>query len=120
MKKKSSISIPNPTLPFTEITIEGKTYKMVFQHAALALAEDKLRAKGHDVNLLGVYMQRTFSNVRVLFACSLIAYQPDIDFEKVQDLVDHENIIEILAAVSGAWTKSMAPPDSENPPKPAG
>jgi hypothetical protein len=111
---------PDPTLPFYVITIQGKEYKMVFQHKSLAHAEDVLRSKGYDVNLLGVYLNRTFSNVRVLFAASLLAYQPEFPFEEALDLVDNDTIIPILVALSKAWDNSMPVPDPDaaNPPPP--
>jgi hypothetical protein len=109
---------PNPVLPFTPITIDGRTYKMVFQHASLAKAEDELRARGHDVNLLGVYLKRTYSNVRVLFAASLLAYQPEMDFEEAQNLVTDKTIVEILVAVNDAWNKNTPDPEKSNPPVP--
>lgn len=119
-RKPAIVPTPDPTLPFEPITIDGKTYKMVFQHAALAHAEDVLRARGHEVNLLGIYLNRTFSNVRVLFAASLLAYHPELPFEEALGLVDNETIIPILVALSKAWNKSMpAPdPDAANPPPP--
>ena len=90
---------------------------MVFQHAALAVAEDKLLAKGYNVNLLVSYLRRTLSSVRVLFAASLVAYHPDLDFDEAQNLVDHDNIVEILQAIDNAWKKNLPDP-SPDPPQP--
>lgn len=118
MPKKTPTTTPDPTLPFTPITIDGKEYKMVFQHAALALAEDKLLAKGYEVNLLISYLRRTFSSMRVLFAASLVAYHPEVDFNEAQNWVTHDNILEIIQAVDAAWKKSMPEPVKSDPTQP--
>jgi hypothetical protein len=112
-KKPELVSTPDPSLPFTGITINGKVYKMVFKHSSLAIAEDKLLARGYEVNLLVSYLRRTFSSVRVLFAASLLAYHPDLDFNEAQDLVDDENILEIVQAIDKAWHKSSAEADAD-------
>jgi hypothetical protein len=119
-KTNTQVEAPNPALPFVPIVIDGITYKMVFDFGALAAAEEALLAKGFDANLLMAMVRRTFSTVRTLFAASLYAYQPEIDFNEAQNWVTQANIIEIMLAIDKAWKKSMPDADSEvAPPQPA-
>jgi hypothetical protein len=120
--KKKLAAVPAPeidrTLPFTEITIDGKVYKMCFQHRALAAAEDALLAKGHDVNILIPMLRRTFSSLRVLFAVSLYTYHPELDFAATQDWVTHDNLLEVIQAVDESWNQSHAEKKPADPPTP--
>ncbi len=113
-KKREPI---NPAWPYTEIVIDGTTYKMVFDYAALAQAEDYLLRQGHEVNILVPMLRRTFSSLRVLFAVSLVAYHPDLDFSETQNWVTKENILEVIQAVDAAWNEAM-PKEGEGPPQP--
>lgn len=117
--KAVPVAISDPALPFTPIKINGKTYKMVFTFGALALAEEKLIAKGFDVNLLVAMIRRTFSTTRTLFAASLYAYHPEVDFSEAQDWVTQDNIVEILIAIDKSWNKSMPDAEPDAPQQPA-
>ena len=108
----------DPTLPFTEIEIGGKIYKMCFNHEALAQAEAKLLAEGHDANLLFRAPPFTFGNIRILFAVSLMPYQPDTDFEAAKNLVNWENKGKVLSEVLKAWNINMPEPEAESKPGP--
>lgn len=112
----------DPTLPFTEITIDGVTYKMCFVFDALAQAEDALIAAGHDANLMFRCPPFTFASIRILFAASLLAYQPDTDFETAKSLITFRNKGVVLSAVMKAWNLNMPAPDTDvpkGPPEPA-
>ena len=111
LKEVTASPQPTPAQPFTPIEIDGKTYKMVFTFGALELAEERLLAKGFDANLLMAMVRRTFSTTRTLFAASLYAYHPEVDFDEARDWVTQGNITEILLAIDKAWKQSM--PDAE-------
>jgi hypothetical protein len=97
------MSETNPVMPFSEIEIGGKNYKMCFGYDALADAETKLLAQGHDVNINFCLPRLTFANTRILFAASLLHYQPDIDFKASLALVTRDNNITIVNRIIEAW-----------------
>ncbi len=117
----------NPALPYKEIEINGQTLKMVFDYGALATAEDELYRKGYEASLLGAMLKRgrTFSSLRVLFAMSLYAYQPEIDPVQAQNWLTADNLLQVIAAVDRAWDTSVpdATPETDaeagDPPKPS-
>ena len=77
-------------------------------------------AQGHDANLLFRAPPFTVDNIRILFAASLIPYQPDTDFEAAKALVTWENKAVIFKAVLDAWGISMPEPEAgSDPPEPA-
>jgi hypothetical protein len=110
----------DPVLPFTEVEIDGKTYKCAFSYKALAKSESFLISRGHtDANLLYRLPHLTFDNVRVIFACSLVPYQPDMDFEAAMELVTPGNIFGIIEKMLKAWGAAMPEPEKgERPPEP--
>lgn len=102
----------NPTLPFEEITIGGTTYKMCYDYDSLANAESLfIRQQDVDVNLNFCLPRLNFSSVRTLFACSLLAYQPDTKYKDAVALVTRDNNIAILQAIIKAWNLSV--PEAE-------
>lgn len=112
----------DPTLPFTEVTIAGRLYKCAFDYESLAKAEMLLISRGHyDANLLYRLPHLTFDNVRVIFACSLLAYQPEIDFAEAKALVTAQNLFEIANKMMDAWKANMPEKEKEKgarPPEP--
>ncbi|GGA80690.1 hypothetical protein GCM10011507_34880 [Edaphobacter acidisoli] len=118
MSKKSRFNSAaekiDPTLPFTEIEIDGKTYKMCFNHRALARAEVKLLAAGHDANLLLRIGNLTFDSVRTLFAVSLYHYQPEMDFDTALKLFTRELALPITNAMLEAWNGNMPKPEADS------
>jgi len=110
----------DPTLPFTEIDIAGKTYKMCFDLGALAKAEDELVGLGNNASLLMAMVGLTFSRIRTLFAVSLHVYHPELDFETCKSWVTRDNISEVALAIHSAWNANAPDPDPvKNPPQPA-
>lgn len=106
----------DPTLPFTEITIGGAVYRMCFDYEALAQAETRLSAMGHDVNLNLCLPRLNFASTRVLFAASLLAYQPNTDFVAAKALVTRDTLVPILEKMLAAWSQSMPEPDANADP----
>lgn len=111
---------PKQVLPYTEVTLDGKIYKACFDYDALGRAETALIARGHhDANLLYRMPHPSFDNVRVIFAVSLLAYQPELSFEDAKKLVTPKNIFVVTEALYSAWNQSM--PEKEKgsrPPEP--
>lgn len=104
----------NPAMPFSEIEIGGKTYKMCFDYDALADAESKFVQQGHDVNLNFCLPRLNFSSTRILFAASLHHYQPELGFKPSLALVTRDNNIDILQAIIKAWNLNV--PEAEEQP----
>jgi hypothetical protein len=112
-KKNKTVETIDPALPFTEITVAGTVYKMCFDYEALAQAETRLVRMGHDVNLNTCLPRLNFANTRVLFAASLLAYQPEMDFAAAKAMVTRLNLFEVLNAMILSWNESMPEPDSD-------
>jgi len=104
----------DPTVPYTIIEIGGTTYKLACTHRGIALAEEELLRRGRsDVNLLVAKLRPSVGGTRVLFAASLLHYQPETDFEAAQDLVNDENLVEVLNALDASRAKSFPEPTEE-------
>jgi hypothetical protein len=110
----------DPSLPYVEITIGGLAYKMTYRFRDLALAEDDLRRRGHQVDLQQAMLVPSLSSTLSLFAASLMAYQPHLDYEEAKLLVDDDNYIEVLTTMQNAKKVSHPDPEKVDPPKPAG
>jgi hypothetical protein len=107
----------DPTIDFTDIVLDGKTYKLTFDFASLAQAEAALAPKHPEINLLrhlfhdGVYR---LEQIQELFACSLYKAQPDLDYDAAKALVNMRTIVPVAAAVLTAWKASMEEPKAED------
>lgn len=116
---KAKVKVVDPTVPATEITLYGVTYKMALTNGALAAAEDELFRRGHsDVSLLQWMFRRSFSTLRDIFAASLMHYQPELELEAARDLVNEETAAEIFIAINGAREKNFPKPEKVDPPQP--
>ena len=106
-------------MPFTEIVIAGKTYKMCLDYDALEAAESALIAMGrYEVNILVSMVRRNLGTTRTMFAASLFAYQPEIDFLAAKRLVTRNNIAMIYDALEAAWKQALPEPKPGTPPGP--
>jgi hypothetical protein len=79
-----------PELPFEPITIDGTEYKMCFDFGALAAAEEKLTEVGalKPTETLAFYPWRlNMRTLPLLFAASLMHYQPNITLAEARKLV---------------------------------
>jgi hypothetical protein len=103
---------PDPTLPFTPITIAGKPYKMCLDFGAVAEAEAELADQIGDSSLLQCSWNLTMRNAMVLFAVSLRVYQPDISFADAKRLVGWDNSAEVCLAIRKAQKQFAPEPDS--------
>jgi hypothetical protein len=109
----------DPTLPFTEIVIDGKTYKMCLDFGALAEAERELEKTDPTVSLLECsWGLGKLQNLRVLFAASLRLYHPQMSVAERMALVTWGNAGTVLVKVRIA--QGMFAPEAEaNPPEAA-
>ena len=114
MKKRE---VSNPTVPFTEVDVNGKTFKMCFDYGAIALAEAKFRSEGHRETylLIAAPEPEVVQNLKFLFACSLQPHHPEIGYEEACALVTPRTQQSIYLAFKKAWEEAMPEP---NPPAP--
>ncbi|GEM_PF-5840096 len=115
---------PNPTLPFTEIEILGKTYKMCLNFRAMARADAWLREQGVVSNMVRMLPNMTFEAIPIVLAASLATFHPELKFADVVGLVDYDNVWEIRDKLYDAWVAAFPTrgkdeaKDKGNPPKP--
>ena len=109
-EKLTIVPAADPTLPVTDIVINGKTYRMCFDLGSLALVEDELRAKGENVNLFAALPVMTLANVRIVFAASLRKLQPEIGYEDALNLLTLPYLHEAGMAIASAWNQTLSPP----------
>ena len=108
----------DPTMPYTEITIDGETYKMAASHRALAIAEDYLVRAGHDCNILLAKLKPSLRGIRAQFAASLHHYHPEVPFETALDLVNDGNLLEVIQTLQAAGKKAEPEVKPLDPPTP--
>lgn len=118
MKTTKTKSVPidaskDPTLPFTEITIKGKPYRMCLDLGALAEAEHEIVRQGHDVNLLVNLPPVNLETMRIVFAASLRKFHPEIAYADALQLLTLPFLQDAYAAVIDAWNKALAEPSGE-------
>ncbi len=110
----------DPTLPFTEIEVGGRTLKMCLNFRALAAAEASLNAQGRNVQLLAMLPRLAeLNNTLTVFACSLQHYQPEIGFEEAVALPDLDEVYKIADVLNTLWQRSTPEPENRpGPPQP--
>ena len=99
----------DPTMPKTSIEIDGKTYWMCFTFGALATVEAKLLQKGIEVNLLWALDPGNvnLNSVRTLFAASINAAHPEVEWEDALDLVTFDNVFTITNLIFKSLKESV-------------
>ena len=105
-------------VPFTPVTLNGKTYKLCFEMDQLCDAEVALMRQGHDVNLLRCLGNFSLLGVRNMFAAAVWYFHPEISYREACDLVTLPNGIVIGAVIAQAFTKDL--PDPEPAPETSG
>jgi hypothetical protein len=108
MPKKKETAATDPTMPFTEITIDGTTYKLCFDYQALADAELALRKKGIDAKLLIAMPSLQYWSVRLIFAAALSVFHPEIEYADALKMVRPDTQLPIAEAIVAAWNGSIA------------
>jgi hypothetical protein len=106
--------------PDTTIYLQGKTYHLFFDYAALALAEEKLIEAKRPVNMVLQLDMRGVGATRlpILFFASLVAKQPAITFEEASALISVRTALPVHNAVYDAYLAAMAEPSKEKEPHP--
>ena len=99
----------DPAAPGVPITLEGKSYRLVFVYEALAVAEQRLADKGIQVNLLTAldFVNVGAARLPHLFYAALLKYQPRLEFEEAARLVTMHTASAIHRAVIEAYILSM-------------
>jgi hypothetical protein len=119
MSKRKIAETPlDPTLPSVSVEIDGTTYRLVFDLGSLAEAEAAFVAQGHDVNLLRALPVLNVSSVRIIFACAVKKFHPELGFEEAKNLVNFPSLYVVAAAVTDAWSKSVPEPTPEGEEQP--
>ena len=114
-KKVQAIAVA-PTIPFVEVPIGGKNYRLALDFEALAQAEAQLAAEGHpEVNLLVMLPRMNFSNLRILFAVGARKLQPELDYEDALRMVTFANMDLVGDYVVKLWELSTPKADTEAP-----
>jgi hypothetical protein len=111
----------DPTLPNVPVEIGGVTYKLCFDFAALAEAESHFIKQGHKINLLRELPAENLSSTRIIFACAIHKFQPELSYEDALNLVTLPVLYLVAMAVNNAWKESLPEPAPEpkgNPPLP--
>jgi len=52
-------------------------------------------------------VSRSLASTRTLFACSLVAFHPELDPRETRRWVTVQNLPEVLLAIDKAWNQSM-------------
>lgn len=102
----------DPTVEYTEIELNGTTYKMCFDLASLAKAEAEVHRNGGDLNVLrGIDFESIDMRTDLaLFACSLRRAQPDLKYEDILTMAgsfDMQRLSRIHVANIQCWMRSM-------------
>jgi hypothetical protein len=128
MAKKKRAKAPAPIHGATpkdeSITLGGKEYHLLFNYRALEVAEMKLEAEGHTVNMLLQLDPRTVGANRLpfLFFAALVSRHPEITFKAAKALVNFRTSMPIHNAVMDAYVAGMVDPaakkDDEDDPTP--
>ena len=108
-----------PWIRGVDLSVDGRTFTLCFDFAALALAEHALRARGIDVCLLDGLPDIDLSSARLLFASSLQHFQPDCDFRAGLRLVRAQNVREVARKVREAWVASFPERSQDSAPNKA-
>jgi hypothetical protein len=116
MARNKVAGIPgvDPTLPLTSIELGGVTYNLVFTFKALAIGASELRKQGVNVNLLHSLDLTSMDADRVapLLFAAMITHHPEMQVEKVQDLITLKNLGRVFEAIAQAYTDSMVEPST--------
>jgi hypothetical protein len=103
----------DPTIESSEIVIDGKVYRMCFDLGALAEAEDRLIARGWNINILDAFPRLNLSSVRTMFAVSLHKFHPEIAYEDALALLTLPYVYKAGVAIKDAWEKSLSKQDKD-------
>lgn len=119
MEEKNTVTgtTADPILHFTDVRLNGKTYKLIYDFEAVAKAED---LTGIPL-LVGVdWGHINARRIRAMLFASLLKACPELKLEDVTKLINVRNLPKIERALIDAWVTSTpeAEDEKENPPQP--
>lgn len=115
--KESVAGTPaDPTIRFTELKLNGKTYSLLYDFEAIAKAED---LTGLEL-LVGVNWRKINARrIRAMLYASMLQAHPDITMKEITGLLSLRNVPRIEQALAECWLDSSADPEPKaNPPQP--
>jgi hypothetical protein len=102
----------DPTIKPVDIIIGGKPYALCFDLDSLAEGERAMNREGVECNLLAALPNLTnLSNVRIIFACAIRRFHPEMSFQKAVALVKLDNVYVIANKIAEAWQAAMPEPE---------
>lgn len=120
-KKPVAMDRIDPTLPYTEIEICGKTYKLCFVFRAIAKGDAMLRRQGIDSRLLWRMPEISLESLPIVLAAALAHYHPELSFDDVVAMLDWDTVFDLRDQVLTAWASAFpkrTKEDTANPPQP--
>ncbi|MBB6144716.1 hypothetical protein HNQ77_002672 [Silvibacterium bohemicum] len=112
-KRKVADTPADPTLPTFPIQIDGTTYTLCLDFAALAEAESALQRAGHDVCILRHMPSLSFELVKAFFVCGVQRFHPDLAFEDASKLVRLDTVWLIAKCIDIAYAMAMPATDEK-------
>lgn len=107
----------DPTVRYTELKLNGKTYQLTYDFEAIAAAEE---ATGLEL-LVGVDWRKINARrIRAMLYASMVKAQPDIALKEIGKMITVLNLPKIESALVDCWMNSTPEKEEEpeNPPKP--
>lgn len=111
-RKQIAHTSDDPTIDYTELRVNDKTYFLAFSFNSICMAE---RATG--LNLLHAIQVQSLNALefRAVFFAALSVAHPSITLEKTGDMITFDTLPMITTAISKAWTSSMSEPKKDEP-----
>ncbi len=107
----------DPTVRYTELKLNGKTYQLTYDFESIAQAEE---TTGIEL-LVGVDWRKINARrIRAMLYASMVKAQPDITLKEIGKLITVLNLPNIESALVDCWMNSTPEKEeeTENPPKP--
>lgn len=120
--EEKRLEVVDPTLAATIITIKGVDYRMCFDLGALAEGEHQINSGleyKYRIDILDALPSLNGFNTRVLFACALRHFHPEIGFEEARALPNLTALYAAREALNLLWIDSIAEPKKDENPTPA-
>jgi hypothetical protein len=126
MAKRSIARSPkfDPSIPRVTVEIDGEPFDLCFDFRALAAAKEKLRELDPPVEI-NILRSLDFHGLDVdtlpaLLYAAAFRYQPDLSWERAQELVNLRTAGAVYAALAEAYMQALSVPvDAANPPQAA-
>jgi hypothetical protein len=115
-KSQKARKIPSPVAPEVSVEADGESYRLCFDFGALAVAKQKLKQKGIELNLLRSidFQGLDVDTLPALFFAAAQKHQPEVSFERAQEIVNLRTAGVIAIGLFTAWKAAMVMP-GKNP-----